>query len=120
MWRGPATSRPPDLAVVLAALILVTTPVQPWYAVTVAGLGALAGLPWLVVLGLAAEPYYAAIILADPHQSRPARIGYGAPSTHIAFGLFVVRRGADARGPPSPAAPADGRTAPVPRPHRPG
>jgi hypothetical protein len=65
------------LAIVLAVLLLVTTPVQPWYAATVAGIGALAGAPWLVILGLAAEPYYATVILADPHQVAAGRAAYG-------------------------------------------
>ena len=98
------------LAVVLATLILVTTPVQPWYAVTVAGLGALAGLPALVVLGLAAEPYYAAIILDDPHQIAAGRISYGvALVLVIAFGLVVRQR--QGRRPVTPLlrAPADRR-----------
>jgi hypothetical protein len=86
------------VAVVLASLILVTAPVQPWYAVTVAGLGALAGLPWLVVLGLAAEPYYAAVILADPHQVAAGRVCYGSALVLlIAFGLVDLRRRRDHR-----------------------
>jgi hypothetical protein len=87
------------LTAVLVALILVTTPVQPWYAVTVAGLGALAGRPWLVVLWLAAEPYYAAIILADPHQVAAGRISYGlALVTVTGFGLVELRRRCRDRG----------------------
>jgi hypothetical protein len=86
------------LAVVLASLILVTSPVQPWYAVTVAGLGAMAGLPWLVVLGMAAEPYYAAIILADPHQVAAGRIGYGVGLMVVTgFGLVGLRRRLEGR-----------------------
>jgi hypothetical protein len=81
------------LAIVLSTLILVTTPVQPWYAVTVAGLATLAGAPWLMVLGFAAEPYYAAVILADPHQVAAGRVGYGvALGVVIGFGLARLRR----------------------------
>jgi hypothetical protein len=81
------------LTVVLVALILVTTPIQPWYAVTAAGLGALTGRSWLVALGLAAEPYYAAVILADPHQVAAGRISYGVALTIITgFGLVELRR----------------------------
>jgi Glycosyltransferase family 87 len=84
----PATA----LAVVLAALIFVTTPVQPWYAAAVAGIGALAGAPSLLVIGLAAEPYYAAVILADPHQVAAGRLAYG-----FALGLVVTATGWSAR-----------------------
>ena len=81
------------LTVVLAALILVTTPVQPWYTVTVAGIGTLAGRPWLAAFGLAAEPYYTAIILDDPHQIAAGRLSYGvALVLVVAFGLVELRR----------------------------
>jgi Glycosyltransferase family 87 len=87
------------LTVVLVSLILVTTPVQPWYAVSVAGLGALAGRPWLVVLGLAAEPYYATVILADPHQVAAGRVGYGAALVVIVgYGVAGLRRRRQDRG----------------------
>jgi hypothetical protein len=81
-----------SLAMVLAVLILVATPVQPWYAAVVAGIGALAGAPWLVVLGLAAEPYYAAVILADPHQVAAGRLGYGLALAACAAAITTGRR----------------------------
>jgi len=81
------------LAIVLSTLILVTTPVQPWYAVTVAGLAILAGAPWLMVLGFTAEPYYATVILADPHQVAAGRVGYGvALGVMVGFGLARLWR----------------------------
>jgi hypothetical protein len=84
----PATG----LAIVLTALILVTTPVQPWYAATVAGIGALAGAPWLVVIGLAAEPYYAAVILADPHQVAAGRSAYGIALVVVMAAVMTWRK----------------------------
>ena len=109
------------LVAVLGALILITTPVQPWYAVTVAGLGALAGLPWLAVLGLAAEPYYAAIVLADAHQVAAGRISYGAAFLLMAgFGLFEIRRRGRRPATSRLQARDGGRGAlPVAAPHRP-
>jgi hypothetical protein len=77
------------LAAVLTALILVSTPVQPWYAAAVGGAGVLAGAPWLMVLGLAAEPYYAAVILAERHQVAAGRVAYGLAVGVIA--LAVIR-----------------------------
>jgi hypothetical protein len=79
------------LAIVLTGLILVTTPVQPWYAATIAGIGALAGAPWLVILGLAAEPYYATVILADPHQVAVGRTAYGVALV-VAVAAFITWR----------------------------
>jgi hypothetical protein len=93
------------LAIVLTGLILVTTPVQPWYAATIAGTGALAGAPWLIILGLAAEPYYATVILADPHQVAAGRIAYGAALV-VALAAVMTWRG-------QPAGPVE-RTEPRP------
>lgn len=53
---------------------------------------ALAGTPWLIILGLAAEPYYAAVILADPHQVAVGRIAYG-----VALAICTVAGLADRR-----------------------
>jgi hypothetical protein len=64
-------------AILLTIALLVATPVQPWYAVVVAALGVLVGTPWLAVVGLLAEPYYAAVILDAPHQVAIGRICYG-------------------------------------------
>jgi hypothetical protein len=58
----------------------------------VAGIGALAGAPWLVVLGLAAEPYYAAVILADSHQVAAGRLGYGLALAVCVAAITTGRR----------------------------
>jgi hypothetical protein len=83
--HGPAAA----LAIVLSVLILVTTPVQPWYAAVAGGAGVLAGAPWLLTLGLAAEPYYAAVILADPHQVAVGRIVYGLALAVVLYSTFT-------------------------------
>jgi hypothetical protein len=84
------------LAVALAALIFVTTPVQPWYPAAVAGIGALAGIPRLAVIGLAAEPYYAAVILAEHHQVAAGQLAYGfALSVIVAMASVSVLRTTD-------------------------
>lgn len=66
-------------AVVLTVLIAVTTPVQPWYAVAVAGIAAVAGAPLLLLVPLAGEVYYAAVILQAPHRVAVGRLAYGIP-----------------------------------------
>ena len=91
--RSSAAGRPAEdpgvgLAVLLSALILLSSPVQPWYAVTLAGVGALAGAPWLTLPALCAEPYYAAVILADRHQVAIGRAAYGTAAIGIGFGLW--------------------------------
>lgn len=83
------------LAILLTALILLASPVQPWYAVTVGGLGMLVGAPWLLLPALFAEPYYAAVILADPHQVAAGRTAYGAALAGIVIGLWWHRHRRD-------------------------
>jgi hypothetical protein len=71
-------------AIFLVAL-LVVSPVQPWYAVVLAGLGVLAGAPWLAVVALLAEPYYAAVILDHPHQIGIGQLCYLAAALTVAM-----------------------------------
>ena len=84
----PATA----LATLLTALLLVVTPVQPWYAALAAGLGALAGAPWLLILGLAGETYYANTVLNDPHQLAYGRLAYGVALVTIVYCAAVTLR----------------------------
>jgi Glycosyltransferase family 87 len=70
----PATG----LAVLLAAALLVATPVQPWYAVTAGAVGVLVAAPWLILVAAAGEIYYAAVILGSHHQIGMGRLCYGA------------------------------------------
>ncbi|MGH2930807.1 MAG: hypothetical protein ACRDL8_21565, partial [Solirubrobacteraceae bacterium] len=71
------------LAVLLAVVLLVATPVQPWYAVAAAGVAMIAGFPWLLAVALAAEPYYAAVVLGDPHQIGIGRLCYAAAAVLV-------------------------------------
>ena len=100
--------RGPDPAVgtawLLAAVVLVSTPVQPWYAVSLGGVGVLAGAPELMLPALAAEPYYAAVILADRHQVAVGRAAYLLALAGILAGGW--RRGWLRRSAPL-SAPAD-------------
>ncbi len=79
------------LAVLLGALLLIATPVQPWYAVTAAGIGVSVGAPWLLVIGVVAEPYYAAVVLDDPHQVTIGRIAYAVAALVVIGGLAERR-----------------------------
>jgi hypothetical protein len=65
-------------ALLLAVLFALATPVQPWYAVTLGGMGVLAEAPWLLLPALAAEPYYAAVVLGNRHATHDGRLLYGA------------------------------------------
>jgi hypothetical protein len=80
---GPAPEL--GLGILLATAILVASPVQPWYAAALGGIGVLAGAPWLVLPALAGEPYYAAVILDDPHQVGLGRLCYGLALLGVAI-----------------------------------
>ncbi len=75
--------------VLLGALLLVATPVQPWYAVSVAALGLLDRAWWWAALALAAWPYYVAVLLDDPGADGLGRWGYA-----VALVVIVVAEAA--------------------------
>jgi hypothetical protein len=72
--RPPA---PRACAALLGALLLTTTPVQPWYAVTLLAVATVAGAPRWSVLAVAAYPYFFAVILDAPHAVAIGRASYG-------------------------------------------
>lgn len=94
LYAGPIPEQ--GTALLLAVLVLVTTPVQPWYAVTLAGVGLLGGGWWLVTPALFGELYYAAVVLDYRHQVAAGRLAYGSALALIAAG---VRAGAGRRVP---------------------
>ena len=77
---------------IFSLVLLVASPVQPWYAVVLAGLGILARAPWLVLPALFAEPYYAAVILDNPHQIGIGQLCYSAAALTMLF-LILRERG---------------------------
>jgi hypothetical protein len=111
VWRSrldPAVG----LTLALAVLMFVTTPVQPWYAVAVAGVAIVAGRPWLLAVPLAAELYYAAAILHARHALDYGRIGYGAALAVVLVAAVVeYRRPPPATAPPATATPATATSA---------
>jgi hypothetical protein len=101
VWRAglPASRAAPIL---LGALLLVATPVQPWYAVSVAALGLLDRAWWWAVLAVVAWPYFVAVILDDPDADSLGRAGYGVALAAI-LALVLVDRHRRARNPSLPA-----------------
>jgi len=64
-------------AVALVVLFLVTTPVQPWYAVSAVALGSLATWPASAAVVFAGYPYYFGVILDYRHTLGLGRVCYG-------------------------------------------
>ncbi|HUE58822.1 MAG TPA: hypothetical protein VMO88_04505, partial [Acidimicrobiales bacterium] len=81
-------------ATILGVVLLVASPVQPWYGVVLAGLGVLAGAPWLTLPALLAEPYYAAVILGSRHQIGIGQLCYGAAAFVLLIALLIRQRSA--------------------------
>jgi Glycosyltransferase family 87 len=77
-------------AFVLVVLIGIATPVQPWYAVAIAGLALTAGLPCLILMPLLAEGYYASVVLDSHHQLIVGRLAYGLPLA-LVIALLAAR-----------------------------
>jgi len=121
VWRAdlPATRAAPIL---VGTLLLVATPAQPWYAVSVAALGLLDRAWWWAVLAVVAWPAYVAAILHDPATDRYGQAGYAFALVVIVAATLArrlrphVRRGGGRRrGEEAPADPStpvhDGATA---------
>jgi hypothetical protein len=88
--------RRPELPVgavtVFGTLLLVTSPVQPWYSVSVLVLAALAGRPRWAAVSLAGYPYFLAVILGSPHAMAIGQVGYGAAAIVVVAGSLGPSR----------------------------
>ena len=74
------TRRPPApgaFAAVLGAALLAATPVQPWYAVVLLAVAAVAAEPRWALVVAAGYPYFFAVILDAPHTVAIGRVSYG-------------------------------------------
>ena len=78
-------------------LLLVTSPVQPWYSVSVLALAALAGRPRWVAVSLAGYPYFLAVILGSPHAVGIGQASYGAAAVIVIAGTIPSVKTALAR-----------------------
>jgi hypothetical protein len=68
---------PVAFVTLLGALLLATTPVQPWYAVPLVALAVVAVRPEWTLVAAAAYPYFFAVILDAPHTVAIGRLSYG-------------------------------------------
>jgi alpha-1,2-mannosyltransferase len=87
-------------SVLFAAALLLATPVQPWYALTLAALVAVSGEWWLLGICAGAYGVFFGTIL-DTHAIAYGRIGYGAAAVLCLVGSLVARHrraGPPARG----------------------
>ncbi len=96
----------------LGTLLLATSPVQPWYAVTLLAVATVAVQPWWAAVVIAGYPYYLAVILDHPHAVALGRLAYGGAALVVVTGTVLsARQRPDGRDPDAAAtlAPGDHR-----------
>lgn len=77
-------------ALLLGALFLATTPVQPWYGSALLAIAALAGQwPWYAVVA-AGYPTFFAVILDHPHRGAIGQLSYGLAFALVAIAVVIV------------------------------
>jgi len=87
------TRRPPaptGAVVLMGTLLLATSPVQPWYAVTLLAFAALAVEPAWAALLAAGYPYFFAVILLHPNRVGVGQLAYTLAA--LAVSAPVLRR----------------------------
>lgn len=80
--RPPA---PTGAALLLGALLLAVTPVQPWYAVTLLAVATVAAAPEWAAVAVAGYPYFFAVILDSPRAVTIGRASYGLALVVVAW-----------------------------------
>lgn len=88
----------------VGVLLLVTTPVQPWYALLLVAFAAWSAEWTWAALAPAGQAYYLAVVLDGPARL-VGTVGYGCAALVVAAGLLAGRSGARANSrSPSPGA----------------
>jgi hypothetical protein len=95
--------RPPPFAaaatMLVATVLLATTPVQPWYGGLLLATAAVAGEARWTALVAAGYPYFFAVILDQPHRTAIGQLAYGAAAVIVAAaGVRARRAGQRGRG----------------------
>jgi hypothetical protein len=85
LLRRPEVPR--GAAVLVGALLLAVTPVQPWYAVTLLAVATVAAKPAWSAVAVGGYPYFFAVLLDSPHAVAIGRASYG-----MALAVLVVAR----------------------------
>ena len=94
-WRRPPA--PAGAALLLGAVLLAASPVQPWYAVSLVAVATVAGRPWWAGVVLAGYPYFFAVILANRHAAGIGEIAYAAALAAAVMGAAMTARPPGAR-----------------------
>ncbi len=91
--RTRGLDRIPEVAArrVLGGLLLIATPVQPWYALPLLAVAALDGAWWWAAPAAAAYPLYFSEVLNGP-SNFAGRLGYAVAALVVLAGALTARR----------------------------
>lgn len=89
LLRRPEVPR--GCALLLGALLLAVTPVQPWYAVTLLAVATVAARPAWSAVAVAGYPYFFAVLLDSSHAVAIGRVSYGLALAVLVIARFVLR-----------------------------
>ena len=76
----------------LGALLLVATPVQPWYALALVAVAALGSAWWWLAVALAGYPVYLDALLGDGRPEAVGRLSYGIAAVVVAILAWCMNR----------------------------
>jgi glycosyl transferase family 87 len=85
-------SAPTGAAVLMGALLLAASPVQPWYAVALIAFATLAVEPAWAAVVAAGYPYFFAVILLHPQRVGIGQLAYGLTAVAVAIPLLLRGR----------------------------
>ena len=86
LLRRPEVPR--GCAILVGALLLAVTPVQPWYAVTLLAVATVAAKPAWAAVAVAGYPYFFAVILDSPRAVAIGRLSYGLALAVLVAGAW--------------------------------
>ena len=100
VWVVATRPSPPVGACVLVgAVLLAASPIQPWYAVSLLAVATVAATPWWAAVVAAGYPYFFAVILDDRHATALGQVVYAAAFAVVVAGALIAWR-AGVRHPP--------------------
>jgi hypothetical protein len=112
LWVAFRRPDPPRAAAILiGTLLLATSPVQPWYAVTLLACATVAAWPTWAVVVAAGYPYFFAVILANPHAGAIGQASFAAAG---ATALVLAARRVAARPNRTETTSSDAEVQPAP------
>ncbi|MDP9075017.1 MAG: glycosyltransferase 87 family protein, partial [Actinomycetota bacterium] len=94
LWRRPPVAQAACL--LLGVVLLATSPVQPWYAVSLLAMATVAARPVWAVVVVAGYPYFWAVILNQGHTTEVGQLAYTAAAVVVAVvavATWVLSRG---------------------------